>query len=186
MSKKIVKRCIRPQCMEIYREDNSNKYCACGAFLLLTEIEEQDSTHYKSGEKVNASTESGNSTKSESGDGQSETLGYLYLLPEDEEEKEVEFKLGRRTIVGRSSDTMTVDVDLSQFGGLISRKHVLITCEEDGFYVTNLSENHSVHVNNKVVVRGNKMKLESEDGIILSKKVLLQFEEVNKWLGIEK
>lgn len=165
MSKKTVKRCSRPQCMAVYSEDNSNKYCDCGALLQLAEMEFPDKNSDKPRkENVRPAIIS-------------KPLGYLYLIPEDEDEEETKFKLGRRTLIGRSSDMAAVDVDLSQFGGSISRKHALITCEKDGFYITNLSENHSVHVNNKVVVNGQKMKLTSEDGIILSKKVLLQFEE---------
>lgn len=221
MSKRTVKRCIRPQCMEIYSKDNTNKYCDCGALLQLTEIEMPDrktfgqkkASHRKEEsvcgkksdgrgdhssveriEKTDKPVSNETSAKPEDGFdffGESitkpvsvpitpvapEPLGHLYLIPENEDEDETAYKLGQRTLIGRSSDTMAVDVDLSQFGGLISRKHALITHEPDGFYIMNLSENHSVHVNNKVVVYGQKMKLTSEDGVILSKKVLLQFEE---------
>ena len=223
MSKKTVKRCVRPQCMEVYSEDCSNKYCECGALLQVVEIDIPNKYTYKPRKEVDPSTGAPSGNKPDSRVAQprvenikplekpltSETdidggkragfdffdegtsqvtvkpspvakpepLGYLYLIPENEDEEEVEYRLGRKTIIGRSSDPIAVDVDLSQFGGLISRKHALITCEADGFYITNLSENHSVHVNNKVVVNGQKMKLTSEDGIILSKKVLLQFEE---------
>lgn len=223
MSKKIVKRCIRPQCMEIYSKDNTNKYCDCGALLQVTEIEIPDRKLYgqrkelvrkddskdekktadrdmhvspektDSVEKSVANETSSNAVNESGFDFFGESAekpvsvpitpiilkpsGHLYLIPENEDEDEVEYKLGQKALIGRSSDTMSVDVDLSQFGGLISRKHALITYEQDGFYITNLSENHSVHVNNKVVVNGQKKKLESEDGVILSKKVLLQFEE---------
>lgn len=223
MSKKTVKRCVRPQCMEVYLEDSTNKYCDCGALLQVVEIEIPNNYTNKPRKEPNPSTGAPSGNKPDSSvvqprventkpseetatsetdtsavkkeafnffdDGTSqvsvkpspvakpEPLGYLYLIPENEDEEEVEYRLGRKTIIGRSSDPIAVDVDLSQFGGIISRKHALITCETDGFYITNLSENHSVHVNNKVVVSGQKMKLTSEDGIILSKKVLLQFEE---------
>ena len=223
MSTKTVKRCIRPQCMEVYAEDNSNKYCACGALLQLTEIEIPDRKQYgqkkeslrnednidgkKSTESIRRVSEKKADNVEMPVDGEtsfkvanaggfdffgesatktiltpvtpeaSKTLGHLFLIPENEDEDEIEYKLGIKTLIGRSSDTMEVDVDLSQFGGLISRKHALITYEQDGFYIENLSENHSVHVNNKVVISGQKMKLTSEDGVILSKKVLLQFEE---------
>ncbi len=223
MSKKTVKRCIRPQCMEIYSEEKTNKYCDCGAILQVTEIEIPDrkpfgqrkdpvrkeennvekkpadrGIHVFSEETANEGKPMVNETSANAENvngfdflGESTTqpvsapitsvisqpLGYLYLIPDNEDEDETEYKLGQRTLIGRSSDTIAVDVDLSQFGGLISRKHALITFEQDGFYITNLSENHSVHVNNKVVVSGQKMKLTSEDGVVLSKKVLLQFEE---------
>ncbi len=223
MSKKTVKRCVRPQCLEVYSEDSSNKYCDCGALLQVVEIEVPNNYNHKPRKEVDPSTGAPSGNKPDSrvvqprventkpsekpltsetdfdggkregfdffDEGTSqvsvkpspvakpEPLGYLYLIPENEDEEEVEYRLGRKTIIGRSSDPIAVDVDLSQFGGIISRKHALITCEADGFYITNLSENHSVHVNNKVVVSGQKMKLTSEDGIILSKKVLLQFEE---------
>lgn len=224
MRKKTVKRCIRPQCMEVYPEDTPSKYCDCGALLQVTEIEIPDrktfvpkegpgpkeenpndgkkseggETHISSEKTVKvqklmfsetskqASNENefdffgeniGTPASSSVTSNGSHLLGHLYLIPENETDHETEYILGIKTIIGRTSDTMAVDVDLSQFGGLISRKHALITCEKDGFYITNLSENHSVHVNNKVVAHGQKMKLASEDGIILSKKVLLQFEE---------
>lgn len=222
MSKKTVKRCIRPQCMEIYSEDTLNKYCDCGALLQVTEIEipdrkpfgqrkdpvrkEENNEKKREDRSIRTSAEDtgkvekpvGNEGNANAGNNNgfdffgenttkpvstpittvnSQPLGHLYLIPENEDEDEIEYKLGQRTLIGRSSDTIVVDVDLSQFGGLISRKHALITFEQDGFYITNLSENHSVHVNNKVVVSGQKMKLTSEDGVILSKKVLLQFEE---------
>ena len=197
MSKKNVKRCIRPQCMEVYPENTSGKYCDCGAILQATEIEIPDrkTTEQKKPEerstrdsvektgKTEKQAVSETSTKETKTVSLSTTgtimipLAYLYLIPENEDEDETEYKLGKRTLIGRSSDTMAVDVDLSEFGGLISRKHALITYEQDGFYITNLSENHSVHINNKVVVNGQKMKLTSGDGVILSKKVLLQFEE---------
>ena len=220
MSKKTVKRCIRPQCMEIYSEDSLNRYCDCGALLQVTEIEipdrkpfgqrkdpvrkEENNARKPEDRGVRVSAEGADNVEkpveNEANAGNdngfdffgesstkpvstpitpvnSQPLGHLYLIPENEDEDETEYKLGKRTLIGRSSDTMAVDVDLAQFGGLISRKHALITYEQDGFYITNLSENHSVHVNNKVVVSGQKTKLTSEDGVILSKKVLLQFEE---------
>lgn len=167
MIKKTVKMCIRPQCREVYPEDHTNKYCDCGALLQVTEI----------GGPVKKTFEQKKTVITPTTTVVSSPVGHLYLIPENENEDETEYKLGQKTVIGRSSDTMPVDIDLSQFGGLISRKHALITYEHDGFYITNLSENHSVHVNNKVVVNGQKMKLTSEDGIILSKKVLLQFEE---------
>lgn len=223
MSKKSVKRCIRPQCLEVYPEDSTNRYCDCGALLQIIEIETSDKKIYKPKKETFQQAEYANGRMANDGAKQtpvvnnrepektainesaterkvddgfdffgedttkpavtpapqpiSSPLGYLYLIPEDKNEEEIEFKLGRKTLIGRSSDTIAVDVDLSQFAHSISRKHALITYEEDGFYITNLSEGHSVHVNNKVVVNGQKMKLASEDGIILSKKVLLQFEE---------
>lgn len=42
MRKKTVKRCTRPQCMEVYPEDTPSKYCDCGALLQVTEIEIPD------------------------------------------------------------------------------------------------------------------------------------------------
>ena len=39
MPKKTVKRCIRPQCMEIYEETEKNRFCMCGALLQITEID---------------------------------------------------------------------------------------------------------------------------------------------------
>lgn len=224
MSKKTVKRCIRPQCLAVYSEDNTSKYCDCGALLQVTEIEIPDRILYVqkkepspnrenndekkpvnegigvSVKKIDKEEESAvskttkkavyengfnffsectsRSTLSTSNTAvSSRHIGYLYLIPENEDEDEKIYKLGKRTLIGRSSDTMLVDVDLSQFGGIISRRHALITYEKDGFYITNLSENHSVHVNNKVVVSGEKIKLTSNDGVILSKKILFQFEE---------
>ena len=186
MNKKMVKRCIRPQCMRVYSVEYINKYCDCGALLQVTGIEISNKQPFEQTKEPYRKEEKDYEKKPSDGDTIvstpitpviSQPMGHLYLIPENEDEDEIEYKLGQKTLIGRSSDTMAVDVNLSQFGGLISRKHAVITYEQDGFYITNLSENHSVHVNNKVVAKGQKMKLSSEDGVILSKKVLLQFEE---------
>ncbi len=39
MPKRKVKQCVRPQCQEIYSENEKNKYCMCGALLQLVEID---------------------------------------------------------------------------------------------------------------------------------------------------
>ena len=61
MPKKTVKICIRPQCMEMYEETEKNKFCMCGAFLQIVEVEvkPKKSTYKKS---VSPSKPKGNST----------------------------------------------------------------------------------------------------------------------------
>lgn len=45
MPKKIVKRCIRPQCMKIYDEIEKNRFCMCGALLQKVEIDTKSKKH---------------------------------------------------------------------------------------------------------------------------------------------
>lgn len=105
---------------------------------------------------------------------------FLYLLLEDEE---VEFKLSNITRIGRDTNTVRVDIDLSKYVGKgISREHAIIRKEKDGYYITNVSRNHSVRLldqdNNEVLLEYDKKALlKTGDGVILSKKILLQFEE---------
>ena len=47
MPKKIVKRCIRPQCMKIYDEIEKNRFCMCGALLQKVEIDTTSKKHTK-------------------------------------------------------------------------------------------------------------------------------------------
>jgi len=233
MPKKTVKRCIRPQCMEMYEETEKNKFCMCGAFLQIVEIEvkSKKSTYKKivspSNPKVNQtpkpveSTEQlseevieqdfnnvpdddteifdhqseqtgiadydGDATQDEAEeeekDCENETLGskaFLYLLLDDDD---VEFELTNITRIGRAADGVQVDIDLSEYAGKdVSREHAIILKEKDGYYITNVSRNHSVRIinqdDNEVLLEyGKKALLKSEDGILLSKKVLLQFVE---------
>ncbi|MBR5509969.1 MAG: FHA domain-containing protein [Lachnospiraceae bacterium] len=158
MSNYTAKRCVRPQCMEIYSEKYGGKYCDCGALLQLTQIEAPVRKVYKGiKEPVQRPP------------------AYLYLMLDDGQE--VEYKLGKTVLIGRKSDTVCVDIDLSEYRGLVSRRHAQISREEDGYYMTRLSENHSVHINGKPLASGEKRKLQSEDVVVLSKKILFQFEE---------
>lgn len=219
MPKKTVKICIRPQCMEMYEETEKNKFCMCGAFLQIVEVEvkPKKSTYKKS---VSPSKPKGNSTPkpAEIVDYQSEQTGiddsdgdatqdkaeldffgddaveeekdcenemlestaFLYLLLDDDD---VEFELTNITRIGRAADGVQVDIDLSMYAGKdVSREHAIIRKEKDGYYITNVSRNHSVRImrqdDNEVALEyGKKVLLKSEDGILLSKKVLLQFVE---------
>ncbi len=201
MPKKIVKRCMRPQCMEIYEETEKNRFCMCGAVLQEVEIEIKPKKNaYKkpvspSKLKVNPTPKTGENTKpvfgdDEGGDAEeeeiaeeddtSETKAFLYLLLEDDD---VEFELCNITRIGRAADGVQVDIDLSEYAGKdVSREHAVIRKEKDGYYITNVSRNHSVRImdqdDNEVALEyGKKALLKSEDGIILSRKVLLQFVE---------
>lgn len=109
------------------------------------------------------------------------TTAYLYLLLDDDEE--VEYKLGKITRIGRASDTAEVDIDLTEYAGKdVSREHAIISKVDDGYYITNVSQNHSVRIidsdgNEKAIEYKKKELLKSEEGILLSKKIFLQFVE---------
>ena len=106
---------------------------------------------------------------------------YLYLLLDNDEE--VEYKLGKTTRIGRASDSVEVDIDLTEYAGKdVSREHVVITKEKDGYFITNVSQNHSVRIidleeNEKAIESGKKELLKSEEGILIRKKIFLQFVE---------
>ena len=195
MAKSTVRRCIRPQCMKIYQSDIRSKYCDCGALLQTAEIE---LIHKKDNHKKTANSASRNGASAQnagdekksireepkeetSGSEMAEKKAYLYLLLDNDEE--VEFELGSITRIGRAADLVQVDIDLAQYAGKdVSRKHAVITREKDGYYITNVSQNHSVRIvdqdeNETVIEYGKKELLKSEDGILLSRKVLLQFIE---------
>lgn len=242
MPKKTVKRCIRPQCMEMYEETEKNKFCMCGAVLQIVEIEvkPKKSTYKKivspSNPKVSPTPKpveiaeqlreevieqdfnnvpdddteivdhqsvqvgiddyDGDATQDEAEldffgddaieeekDCENEALeskAFLYLLLDDDD---VEFELTNITRIGRAADGVQVDIDLSEYAGKdVSREHAVIRKEKDGYYITNVSRNHSVRImdedDNEVALEyGKKALLKSEDGILLSKKVLLQFVE---------
>lgn len=243
MPKKTVKRCVRPQCMEIYEETEKNRFCICGAVLQAVEIEikpkknadkkpvssskpkvnptpktrentnpvseedlivpeEETEIADNQSEQVNSEDfgvdvvqdeddeevdffgdDEGNDAEEEESadeDDTSETKAFLYLLLEDDD---VEFELCNITRIGRAADGVQVDIDLSEYAGKdVSREHAVIRKEKDGYYITNVSRNHSVRImdqnDNEVVLEyGKKALLKSEDGIILSRKVLLQFVE---------
>ena len=109
-----------------------------------------------------------------------ESKARLYLLLDN---KEVEFQLSNITRIGRAADGVQVDIDLSEYAGKdVSREHAIIRREKEGYYITNVSRNHSVRIigedDNAVALEyGKKVLLKSEYGILLSKKVLLQFVE---------
>lgn len=222
MPKSKVKRCVRPQCMEIYPESEKNKYCMCGALLQLVEIEvtpktnkpkknsdtksvksrsddknkdrqvkgngekkkerptpkpEKDESSEESNEILNVITE----TKLSNPDNDvSQNNASLYLLLDDDE---VKFEISDMVKIGRSTEEIKVDVDLAAYAGKdVSREHAVIKKEQDGYYITNVSKNHSVRIidqndNETALEYGKKVRLRSEDGILLSKKVLLQFVE---------
>lgn len=197
MPKKIVKRCVRPQCMEIYERTEKNRFCMCGALLQVIEIEikpkknidkkpvsptkpKVNSIYPKPGEEkvylFGEDEEAGTEVEDES----PETRAFLYLLLEDED---VEFELSNITRIGRAAGGVQVDIDLTEYAGKeVSREHAVIRKEKDGYYITNVSRNHSVRImdqddNEAALEYGKKTLLKSEDGILLSKKVLLQFVE---------
>ncbi len=247
MPKKTVKRCVRPQCMEIYEETEKNRFCMCGAMLQTVEIEikpkknaykkpmnlskpkvnltskteenskpvseeavvneknlivPEEETEIVDNQSEQASSEvfeadivqddekvdffgddegdDAEEEKSADEDDTSETKAFLYLLLEDDD---VEFELCNITRIGRAADGVQVDIDLSEYAGKdVSREHAVIRKEKDGYYITNVSRNHSVRImdqdDNEVALEyGKKALLKSEDGIILSRKVLLQFVE---------
>lgn len=198
MPKKTVKRCSRPQCMEIYEETEKNRFCMCGALLQTVEIEFKPKKNTykkptgpvkpkvkpvpKPAKTVSPLNEQDSSEDNENeGDNDiSETKAFLYLLLDDEE---VEYELSNITRIGRAADGVQVDIDLSEYAGKdVSREHAVIRKEKDGYYITNVSRNHSVRImdkdDNEVALEyGKKVLLKSEDGILLSKKVLLQFVE---------
>ncbi len=221
MPKSKVKRCIRPQCMEIYPESEKNRYCACGALLQLVEIEINTKTNKP---KKNSDTKSGRSRSDEKkkdrqvkGDEKkkvrmipqpianeraeksneelngspdsklsspdndvSQNNACLYLLLDDDE---VRYEVSDMVRIGRSTEEIKVDVDLTVYAGKdVSREHAVIKKEQDGYYITNISKNHSVRIidnndNETALEYGKKVRLRSEDGILLSKKILLQFVE---------
>ena len=192
MAKIKVKRCIRPQCMEIYHEGEKNRYCGCGSLLQVTEIEvKPKKNNYKKTtnptEKKVSTVKNGENEEpikqevpalSET-DGK-ESRAFLYLLLDNDE---VEYELGSVTRIGRVTDSVQVDIDLTEYAGKnVSREHAVITKEKDSYYITNVSHNHSVRIvdqdeNETVIEYGKKELLKTEDGILLSKKVLLQFIE---------
>lgn len=160
MPKSTVKRCVRPQCMKIYPENIKDRYCLCGALLQMVEIEiKSKKNNYKK---------------------TSEKKAFLYLLLEEDE---VEFQVSNITRIGRAADGVQVDIDLTEYAGNdVSREHAVITREKDGYYITNVSKNHSVRIldqdeHEAILDYGKRVLLKSEDGILLSKKILLQFVE---------
>lgn len=199
MPKKIVKRCVRPQCMEIYEEVEKNRFCMCGALLQITEIDikpkkntykkpagaskpKADLTPKKEEFDFFGADEETDSEEYEADNNEpnDNKKAFLYLLLEDDD---VEFELSNITRIGRLADGVQVDIDLSEYAGKdVSREHAVIRKEKDGYYITNVSRNHSVRLmdqyNNEVALAyGKKAFLRTGDGIILSKKILLQFEE---------
>lgn len=225
MTKKKVKRCVRPQCMKVYEETEKNRFCICGAALQAVEIEIKPKKNAckkpvsPSKPEVNPIPKTGENTKhvgeetvvneedliapeekaitennqneqagsedfkfdvEQDEDDTSETKAFLYLLLEDDD---VKFELCNITRIGRAADGVQVDIDLSEYAGKnVSREHAVIRKEKDGYYITNVSRNHSVRIidqdNNEVALEyGTKVLLKSEDGILLSRKVLLQFVE---------
>ena len=118
-----------------------------------------------------------------------DTKAFLYLILDNDE---VEFHLSDVTRIGRSTEEKQVDIDLSEYAGKeVSRDHAVIRREKDSYYITNVSRNHSVRImdqqDNVIALEyGKKALLKTGNGIILSRKVLLQFEEKNEWLGREK
>lgn len=187
MPKKTVKRCVRPQCMEIYEETEKNRFCMCGALLQIMEIDikSKKNTYKKSTDSLRPKTNSIHSQ--EKGDVQVKNedisegpKAYVYLLLEEED---VAFELSNVTRIGRVADGVQVDIDLSKYAGKdVSREHAVIRKEKDGYYITNVSRNHSVRIMDQedkevALEYGQKVILKTGDGIILSKKILLQFEE---------
>lgn len=166
MTKKKVKRCVRPQCMKVYEETEKNRFCICGATLQAVEMEIKPK---------------GNTCKKPVSPSKPKVNpAFLYLLLEDDD---VKFELYNITRIGRSADGVQADIDLAEYVGKnVSREHAVIRKERDGYYITNVSRNHSVRVidseNNEVALEyGSRVLLKSEDGILLSRKVLLQFVE---------
>lgn len=247
MPKKTVKRCVRPQCMEIYDETEKNRFCACGALLQITEIDikpkkntykkpanvtkpktdpvpkkEEETIPTSNDEDVKLVNEDESNDETNvlinplasnpinenateepvdeetfdffGADAEDEpnedfiepdepvvdTKAFLYLLLDDDD---VEFELTNITRIGRAADGVQVDIDLSEYAGKdVSREHAVIRKEKDGYYITNVSRNHSVRLmdqeDNEVALEyGKRALLKTGDGIILSKKILLQFEE---------
>ena len=242
MPKKTVKRCIRPQCMEIYEETEKNRFCMSGALHQITEIDikPKKSTYKKpantskpktdyipkqdevivsvsneeeikpeQSDVVNDNTEditvtfdevtldedmvvesenedfvffeSEDVVDADNEESDEESNAYLYLLLEEED---VEFELSNVTRIGRAADGVQVDIDLSEYAEKkdVSREHAVIRKEKDGYYITNVSRNHSVRLmdqdDNEVALEyGKRALLRTGVGIILSKKILLQFEE---------
>ncbi len=188
MQKKTVKRCVRPQCMEIYEETDKNRFCICGALLQMVEldIKSKKNAYEKSGNTVKSETNSifeQNGSQIEVNNEQmeySESKAFLYLLLDDDD---IEFELSNITRIGRAAVGVQVDIDLTEYAGKdVSREHAVIQKEKDGYYITNVSRNHSVRImdcdDNEVAIEyGRRALLKTGDGIILSRKVLLQFEE---------
>jgi len=212
MPKSTVKRCVRPQCMEIYSETAKNRYCMCGALLQVVEIEikPKKSNYRKPVNPTNKNVEKDYQKKNEVQksiddvikdelpvedtmpieedffeeenveEDERHTNAFLYLLLEDDD---VEFELSNITRIGRAADGVHVDIDLTEYAGKeVSREHAVIIKEKEGYYLTNLSRNHSVRIMDQdnidqALEYGKKVLLKSEDGILLSKKILLQFVE---------
>ena len=73
-----------------------------------------------------------------------ESRAFLYLLLDD---ADVEFEISNFTRIGRAADGVQVDIDLSMYAGKdVSREHAIIRKEKDGYYITNVSRNHSVRI----------------------------------------
>jgi ribosomal protein S9 len=104
----------------------------------------------------------------------------LYLLLDNDD---IRFDVSDIVKIGRETEENSVDIDLSAYAGKdVSRQHAVIKREKDGYYITNVSKNHSVRIidqddNETALEYGKKVRLKSEDGILLSKKILLQFVE---------
>lgn len=243
MPKKITIRCVRPQCMAIYKEDYKSRFCECGALVQKVEFEEPQKKNPQ--KKLSGGSNPKNQIQNKKDDIKKEELNkkdivsesladeveqtesekirtemilkddidgeeietlveelcpeseepmidffamdetpkkgkdaYIYLLLDDD--NEVEYKLSKRILIGRTTENEEVDVDLTQYpnANQISRKHALIEQREDGYYITKISKSHSLHVNEKAVDTDEEIRLVSGDMIIFSRVMAFQFEEV--------
>lgn len=200
MSKRMVLRCIRPQCMNIYEKNSGKIWCDCGAKLEEAEVDISDykkpkrddnaqNKEHKSSEKKAAPDKKINhetgkrdakaesrSNELQSASRQSRKASIYLLLDGDDEEKH---ELKTRIVIGRNTEENKVDVDLSKYDSekKISRRHAAIEWRQDGYYITKISTSHSLHVNEKALDVNETVKLKNEDMIVLSRAIAFQFEE---------
>lgn len=150
----MIKKCIRPQCMKIYKETDARKFCACGTQLQNIE------------------------TKPKSGEASESKILSLIL-----DDGNIDFPLSDVTRIGRSVEGASVEIDLTKYAERdVSKKHAVVFKENDYYCITNTSKSRSVtiiHTDNSQtpLVYNQSTILKTGDGIVLSKKVLLEFKE---------
>ncbi len=157
----MVKKCVRPQCGIVYSMSEERKFCDCGALLVNT----------------NGASDKKNTQAQQRHSRANAKKAQLVLLLDDD--KEVVFKLNQSNVIGLLTDNNKVDIDLSAYASreYISRRHAKIYSEDGTYYISKMTKKHAVHVNEKAVA-DKPIKLISGDMVLLSKKLVFQFEEV--------
>ncbi|WP_026522725.1 FHA domain-containing protein [Butyrivibrio sp. VCB2001] len=159
------KKCVRPQCGTTYSITPVRKYCDCGALLV-----DSDTAPEKKVVPINKPENRPQKPRTNK-------KAQLVLLLDDDQE--IAFELKQSNTIGMSTDKGPVDIDLTQYTQreFISRRHAQIYLKDNTYYITKITKKHSVHVNEKAVSDA-PIKLISGDMVLLSKKLVFQFEEV--------